>query len=306
LSRTFSARGTFSQTYGNPRRFSISEVVFAARLCYNDPHTNYTLEGGNMKNWFPEQYKFKITALSVGNDGNPHHCRNGHEVGDTYECGYGLPGGFCSITAYRLFTLQEVVRSGGDLRNLMSGAEKSSCVLPCADGVVNFKIEALLDYEIKPLTVADLPIYADVIRKSFATVASDFGWTRETAPTFTAYISDEKLSAKVTDGYYAFGLFVGDVMVGFVSLTNMSGGVYELNQLAVLPGWRHFGYGKELLGFCKNKARELGGNKIALDIIEENTVLKYWYAVNGFKHTGTKKFDWQPFTAGFMEWETAK
>jgi uncharacterized repeat protein (TIGR04076 family) len=58
-----------------------------------------------MKNWFPEQYKFKITVLAVGGDGNPHHCRNGHEVGVTYECGYGCPGGFCSKTAYRLFTI---------------------------------------------------------------------------------------------------------------------------------------------------------------------------------------------------------
>jgi uncharacterized repeat protein (TIGR04076 family) len=66
-----------------------------------------------MKKWFPEQYKFKITVLSVGDDGNAHHCRNGHEVGDSFECGYGCTGDFCSKTAARLFTIQEVIRSGG-------------------------------------------------------------------------------------------------------------------------------------------------------------------------------------------------
>jgi GNAT superfamily N-acetyltransferase len=171
---------------------------------------------------------------------------------------------------------------------------------------VTFKVEGTLNYEIKPLTHADLPVYANVIRKSFATVTDEFGWTQDSAPTFTAYTSDEKLSAKFIDGYYPFGLFVGDVLVGFVSLTDMSGGVYELNNLAVLPEWRHFGYGKLLLDHCKDKIRELGGNRLTIGIVEENTVLKCWYTVNGFKHTGTKKLEWQPFTVGFMEWEAAR
>lgn len=39
---------------------------------------------------------------------------------------------------------------------------------------------------------------------------------------------------------------------------------------------------------------------------EENTILKTWYAANGFVHTGTKKFKHLPFTTGYMEWEAAK
>ena len=128
-----------------------------------------------MKKGYPEHYKFKITVMSVGDNGNPQHCRNGHEVGDTYECSYGCPGGFCSKTASRLFTIQEAVRSGGDLRLLIAGAEKHSCKIPCADHVVTFKVEAELNYTIELLSKEHLPIYADVIRKSFSTVAQDFG-----------------------------------------------------------------------------------------------------------------------------------
>lgn len=265
-----------------------------------------------MKIWYPEQYNFKITVVSVGDDNNPSHCRNGHEVGDTYECKYGCPisaegaGGFCSKTAPHLFSIQEIVRSGGDLRNLIPDATKNCCEFLCADHVVKFRIEAELNYSIEPLTGKHLSVYADVIRKSFATVADSFGWTKAIAPTFTAYISDEKLFAKHTDGYYPFGLFVEDVMVGFVSLTDLSNGIFELNHLAVLPEWRHFGYGKLLLDFCKDKVKSLRGSKITIGIVAENTVLKCWYMVNGFTHTGTKKFDWQPFTAGFMEWEAEK
>jgi len=40
---------------------------------------------------------------------------------------------------------------------------------------------------------------------------------------------------------------------------------------------------------------------ITIGIIEENTRLKEWYKAYGFVHTGTKKFEHMPFTAGFME-----
>ena len=37
-----------------------------------------------------------------------------------------------------------------------------------------------------------------------------------------------------------------------------------------------------------------------LGIVEENTRLREWYARYGFVHTGTKKFDFFPFTCGYM------
>lgn len=156
------------------------------------------------------------------------------------------------------------------------------------------------------LSANQLPAYAEVIRRSFATVAQEFGWTRKSAPTHTAFISDDKLADKIKAGYYPFGLFIGEDMVGFVSLTDMGGGIYELNHLAILPEWRHYGYGKMLLAFCKDKVCECGDNKIQLAFVEENTMLKNWYATNGFVHTGTKKIDGLPFTVGFMEWKASR
>ena len=38
-----------------------------------------------------------------------------------------------------------------------------------------------------------------------------------------------------------------------------------------------------------------------LSIVEENTVLRKWYERNGAVHTGTEKFDFFPFTCGYME-----
>ena len=37
-----------------------------------------------MKNWYKENYTFKITVIKVGADDNPEYCRNGHEIGDVF------------------------------------------------------------------------------------------------------------------------------------------------------------------------------------------------------------------------------
>ena len=151
--------------------------------------------------------------------------------------------------------------------------------------------------------ISEIPMYAEVIRQSFATVAKDMNLTRENCPGHTSFITNERLENKIKDGYYPFGYFLNGKLVGFTSLTDTGNNVYEMNDVSILYEYRHLGYGKELLDFCKKQIKELGGNKITIGIIEENAVLKDWYTANGFIHTGTKQFEHLPFTVGFMEWE---
>ena len=40
---------------------------------------------------------------------------------------------------------------------------------------------------------------------------------------------------------------------------------------------------------------------INLGIVEENRVLRKWYERNGAVHTGTEKYDFFPFTCGYMK-----
>ena len=100
-----------------------------------------------------------------------------------------------------------------------------------------------------------------------------------------------------------FGLYEVGELVGTVFLREEDGKACELKHLAVLPGFQCKGYGAQLLNFAKQKAAEFGAQKIALSHIEEHTALKRWYERQGFVHTGTKRFDHLPFTAGYMEWE---
>ena len=61
------------------------------------------------------------------------------------------------------------------------------------------------------------------------------------------------------------------------------------------------GIGEKLVKDAFEKAKALGKEKMEIGIVEENVRLRNWYEKLGFIHTGTKKFDFFPFTCGYME-----
>jgi len=155
---------------------------------------------------------------------------------------------------------------------------------------------------IKQLDQSDILLAVDVIRASFLTVAEEMGITEENCPRYVGFVTTvERLQTQLDWGWQQYGCFQDDKLVGYVSVSKESDGVFEIHNLAVLPNCRHKGYGKQLLNYCALKIRESGGNKINISIVEENTVLKNWYLDYGFVHIGTKKFDHLPFTSGYME-----
>lgn len=69
----------------------------------------------------------------------------------------------------------------------------------------------------------------------------------------------------------------------------------------MLPKYRHHKIGYQLLKHAFEKAIELNCSKISIGIVEENAVLRKWDEMYGFVHTGTEKYDFFPFTCGYME-----
>ena len=150
---------------------------------------------------------------------------------------------------------------------------------------------------------ADLPECAGVIRKSFQTVADEFGFTPENAPRFTAFAVTEDLLAWHMYGEHRL-MYVdeeGGVIRGYYSLRLQGNGECELGNLSVLPEYRHRGIGTSLLKHSMDMARQQHCSVLNLSIVEENTVLRKWYERNGAVHTGTQKFDFFPFAAGYMK-----
>ncbi len=149
----------------------------------------------------------------------------------------------------------------------------------------------------------EIPICAEVIRKSFRTVADEFGITAENAPRFTAFAtSEERLYWHMDGEHRPMFLFCDhDVICGYYSILLQENGECELSNLAVLPEYRHKGIGQKLLEHSYETAREKGCTVLNIGIVEENTVLRKWYERYGAIHTGTQKYDFFPFTCGTMK-----
>ena len=151
----------------------------------------------------------------------------------------------------------------------------------------------------------DIPVCASLIKKSFKTVADEYGFTEENAPRFTAFATtDERLYWHMDGEHRPMYVFEEDgVLCGYYSLLLQDNNECELNNLAVLPECRHRGIGKELLEHSFEIARSNGSSLMNIGIVEENKRLRKWYEDNGAVHVGTKKFDFFPFTCGYMKKE---
>ena len=148
----------------------------------------------------------------------------------------------------------------------------------------------------------EIPACVRVIRNSHQTVADSFGFTTENAPGYVAFATDENRLRWHMDGEHRL-MFVEEqdgIIRGYYSLLLKENNECELGNLSVLPEYRHLGIGTALLKHSVKIAREHHCSVMRLSIVEENAVLRKWYEQNGAVHTGTEKFDFFPFTCGYM------
>lgn len=140
----------------------------------------------------------------------------------------------------------------------------------------------------------------NVIREAYQTVADEFGITRENGATNPAFIELKHLIEMDNKGIEMYGAFIKNKCMGFVGIENAGNGIFYLEKLAVIPEYRHKGYGKKLMDFVFGRVKSLGGERISIGIIEEHKVLKKWYIAYGFKEAEIKKIPHLPFTVCLM------
>lgn len=99
---------------------------------------------------------------------------------------------------------------------------------------------------------SDIRAGADVVRRSFATVAREFGLTESNCPANAAFLNDNDLLEAHRKGVRMFAYFNGEGLVGFVALEKRTDDLYYLERLAVLPEYRYDGMGmrEKLIDYC--------------------------------------------------------
>ncbi len=164
--------------------------------------------------------------------------------------------------------------------------------------------ESVLPVSIVPISTGPaLRECARVIRRSFITVAEEFGLTERNAPTNPAFIKDEAVKSAASRGCNFFGLREGSTLAGCAAIERARSdeSLYFIERVAVLPEKRHRGYGALLVGHAIEQARRAGAKRVSIGIIDENEILKRWYERQGFQVTGTQRLGQLPFTVCFME-----
>ena len=149
----------------------------------------------------------------------------------------------------------------------------------------------------------DLADCVHVIRAAFQTVADEFGFTEANAPRFTAFATTEERLRYHMEGEHRL-MYLDEedgVICGYYSLLLREDGRCELGSLSVLPEYRHRGIGGRLLQHAMGTAAARHCTVMNLSIVEENRKLRKWYERSGAVHTGTEKFDFFPFTCGYMQ-----
>ena len=149
----------------------------------------------------------------------------------------------------------------------------------------------------------EIPVCVEVICTSFMTVADEFGFTIENAPRFTAFATTEyRLVYQMEqEQRQMFAYYDDGRIVGYYSLLKQNEKECELNNLCVLEEYRHKKIGEQLLEHAFVEAGKMGCSQMNIGIMEENVKLRKWYEDHGAEHIGTEKYDFFPFTCGYMK-----
>ncbi|MBD5384661.1 MAG: GNAT family N-acetyltransferase [Ruminococcaceae bacterium] len=141
--------------------------------------------------------------------------------------------------------------------------------------------------EIRKVTERDIPECVQLIKRSFFTVAQEFGFTAEKDPKFTAFATTEErleyhMHAEQRPMYVCV---VDGKIAGYYSL-HIDGGEIELSNLCTDPEYRHNKIGESLMYHSFDRARELGFSEITIGVVDANERVKRWYESYGFTKSG--------------------
>ena len=139
----------------------------------------------------------------------------------------------------------------------------------------------------------------EVIRRSFAPVAGQFHLTELNCPTYTAFITLERLIFESQNGVDMFGCYEDGALIGFIGLDKRENEV-QIKHLCVLPEKQNLSDGTRLMTFAAEEAGKMGYRRICAGIIDANERLKDFYKKLGYTEIDKRSFPHLPFTVCYL------
>ena len=149
------------------------------------------------------------------------------------------------------------------------------------------------------ISINNTSVITSIVNNSFLTVAKEFGFTKENAPTFSAFIGEDRIEKDLNRGLIMYGYSFENKIIGCVGYS-IKDENYLIERLAVLPEFRHKNVGRKLMEYVEQKIIENGGKMIEVNIVNENTKLKEWYKCMDYKEVEIKEYGHLPFKVGIL------
>lgn len=107
---------------------------------------------------------------------------------------------------------------------------------------------------------------------------------------------NERNLYKIEEGKNLIGTFILNSKVDqyWKKIKWQSDDFLGLHLLAIKPDYQEKGFGKKVLEFCEQRAKEEGYESVHLDVFSKNPAALKLYKSNGYKKVGELYFDFKP------------
>ena len=153
------------------------------------------------------------------------------------------------------------------------------------------------------IEVKDSRIITDILNKASLTVAQQFNFTKENAPTFPAFINYERIQKYLDKGLIMYGYKINELIVACAGYSYYREDIYFIERLSTLPEYRHSGIGKRLMEYVENKIKDTGGKIAEIHVVDKNMLLREWYKKLGYIEIRIDEIEKLPFNSCVMNKE---
>ncbi|MCL2080277.1 MAG: GNAT family N-acetyltransferase [Oscillospiraceae bacterium] len=150
------------------------------------------------------------------------------------------------------------------------------------------------------IEINDSKIITDILNRAFLTVAEQYNFTRENAPTFPAFIGTDRIDDFLNKGLKMYGYKIYGNIIGCAGYSYYKENIYFIERLATLPEYRHLGVGKKLVEYVENKIKDIGGEIVEIHVVDKNIILREWYKKLNYVEIRIDEIKTLPFNSCVM------